>query len=102
MHGLALHTLQNDLLHIRIMHRSGKEQGVHRCDVPRLKSLPHETHGSRAQWDEIWECIVKEKDLMVLVVVGTVESGLLRVNVCFFVFLKGQRTRDIPIVSPVN
>lgn len=70
---LTLHTLQNKLLNIGFMDCSSEEQGIQRSKIPDTKSLPHEMHRSWAKWDEVGESIVEEKDLMVLVVVGTIK-----------------------------
>ncbi len=76
MARLALHAVENHLLHVRIPHSGDVEQGVERREIPWLEAVPHRMHGSRAKGNKIGKGVLEEEDLMSLRVVRANEARL--------------------------
>lgn len=76
MPRLSLHAIQDQTFRSSVTHHCSEEQRIHRLEVPRAKSLPHEMHGCGSQRHKVGKRVVEEEDLMSLRVVRPAETGL--------------------------
>ena len=76
---LTLHTLEDEIFDIRFTYRRPEEQWVHRCEIPRAKSLPHEVHSSWPKRDEVGKRVVGKECLVVFGMMRAAEPRLFNV-----------------------
>lgn len=76
--SLALHALQDDCFDIILSDCSSVEEGKQGGERPRLETVPHLKHGSRAKGDKVGKRIVEEEGLVVFIVMRATEAGLVK------------------------
>ena len=74
--SLALHTLQNNSLHVGLAHCCGIKKGKQRRKIPGLKSSPHLEHCCRTKRNKVGESVLEKEDLVILVVVRANKTRL--------------------------